>query len=362
MQNRLLSLDVFRGMTIFFMIVVNTPGSWEYVYSPLLHAKWDGCTPTDLVFPFFLFIVGISMAISYKKFENQPRSCWIQKSVKRGLIIILIGLLLNWFPFYTKNIQDLRLFGVLQRIGLAFLFGALLISVVKKNLLWFLLSGILLLYWLILMTIGDGNLSLEGNLVRIIDLNLFSESHIYKGYGLPFDPEGLLSTLPSIGTVILGYIVGLSLIKKTEINSKIKYLFYLGIACSLVGLLWNYVGFPINKPIWSSSYVLFTGGLGMLLLSCMMWIIDVKKIQNWTYVFNAFGRNPLVTFILSGLFVKISSLIKIGDQSLMSYIYTSVFQPICGDYLGSFLFALSYALFIWLFALILDRKGIIVKV
>ncbi|MBK9567817.1 MAG: hypothetical protein IPO37_22445 [Saprospiraceae bacterium] len=362
MKQRLLSLDVFRGMTIFFMIIVNTPGSWNYVYAPLLHAKWDGCTPTDLVFPFFMFIVGVSMAISYAKFEGGPQKDWINKAITRGLKIILIGLLLNWFPFFTKNIADLRLWGVLQRIGLSFLIAGVLISFVNRKYLWFLFIGILISYYLILLSAGDQALTLEGNLVRTIDLALFGESHIYKGYGIPFDPEGLLSTLPAVGTVILGFITGKSLLTTPEINKKIQWLLIFGIICVAAGYLWSIMGFPINKPIWSSSYVLFAGGLAMLFLALMIWVIDIHGFQKWTYVFKAFGQNPLISYALSGLFVKTMLLIKIGDQKLYGWLYSTVFQPVFGDYFGSFMFAISFVMLIWVFAFILDRKGIIVKV
>jgi predicted acyltransferase len=362
MNQRLLALDVFRGMTIFFMIVVNTPGSWNYVYAPLLHAKWDGCTPTDLVFPFFMFIVGVSMAISYSKFEGAKNEEWIKKAISRGLKIILIGLLLNWFPFFTKNIAELRFFGVLQRIGLSFMIAGIIVSFVQKKYLWIVLSAILLSYWAILLSVGEGALTLEGNVVRTVDLALFGESHIYKGYGIPFDPEGLLSTLPAIGTVLLGYIIGKNMMLQSDIYKKIQNLLVYGIGCVSTGLLWSYLGFPINKPIWSSSYVLFTGGLAMLFLAGMIWIIDVLNFKKWTYIFKAFGQNPLVCYALSGLIVKTILLINIGDQNLYAWLYTSVYQPIFGNYFGSLMFALSLVMTIWVIAWMMDRKGIIVKV
>jgi predicted acyltransferase len=344
------------------MIIVNTPGSWNFVYAPLLHAKWNGCTPTDLVFPFFMFIVGVSLAISFSKFEHHQRNEWIQKAIIRGLKIFLIGLLLNWFPFYTKNIADLRIFGVLQRIGLSFMIAAVIIPFINKKYLWAILGAILLAYWMILLTAGDQALTLEGNLVRTIDLALLGQSHIYKGYGIPFDPEGILSTLPSVGTVLLGYIAGRNLIDNAQIHKKIQWLLTFGIACAVLGLVWSWLGFPINKPIWSSSYVLFAGGLAMLFLAAMVWIIDVKKIKNWTYVFKAFGQNPLISYALSGLIVKIMLLVKIGEKSLYGWFYSSVYQPIFGDYFGSFMFALSFVMLIWIIAWLLDRKGIIIKV
>jgi len=362
MNQRLLALDVFRGMTIFFMIVVNTPGSWKYVYAPLLHAKWDGCTPTDLVFPFFMFIVGVSMAISFSKFEGTNNKEWIKKAISRGFKIILIGLLLNWFPFFTKNITELRFFGVLQRIGLSFMITGILVSLINKKYLWFLLGAILISYWGILLSSGEGALTLEGNVVRTIDLALFGESHIYKGYGIPFDPEGLLSTLPAVGTVLLGYISGKNMMLQADISKKIKNLLLYGMGCLAVGLIWSYLGFPINKPIWSSSYVLFTGGLAMLFLAGMIWIIDVLDYKKWTFIFRAFGQNPLVCYALSGLIVKTMLLITIGEQKLYAWLYTSAYQPIFGNYFGSLMFALSLVMSIWVIAWMMDRKGIIVKV
>lgn len=362
MNQRLLALDVFRGMTIFFMIIVNTPGSWNYVYAPLLHAKWDGCTPTDLVFPFFMFIVGVSMAISYSKFEGVKNEEWIKKAVSRGLKIILIGLLLNWFPFFTKNIAELRFFGVLQRIGLSFMIAAIMVSFVQKKYLWIMLGAILISYWVILLSVGEGALSLEGNLVRTIDLALFGEPHIYTGYGIPFDPEGLLSTLPAIGTVLLGYIISKNMMVQVDNYKKIQNLLAYGIGCVSLGLIWSYFGFPINKPIWSSSYVLFTGGLAMMFLAGMIWIIDVLNYKKWTFVFKAFGQNPLVCYALSGLIVKTMLLISIGEQKLYAWLYTSVYQPVFGNYFGSLMFALSLVMTIWVIAWLMDRKGIIVKV
>lgn len=362
MKQRLLSLDVFRGMTIFFMIVVNTPGSWNYVYAPLLHAKWNGCTPTDLVFPFFMFIVGISMAISYKPTETSKNE-WVKRSLSRGLKIILIGLLLNWFPFFTNPLQELRIYGVLQRIGLAFLIAGVLVAYIKPKYIWGLIAVLLLGYWGILLTAGSEGLTLEGNLVRTLDLYLFGENHVYKGYGIPFDPEGLLSTIPSVGTVLLGYLTGLRISDKSfDVQDKVNWLLKIGVLLVVVGLIWSFVGFPINKPIWSSSYVLYTAGLGMIVFAFLIWLIDMNHIKNWTYVFQAFGKNPLVTYIMSGVLVKTSLLIHVGDMNLYQWLYVNIYQLVFGNYLGSLLFALSVVMLIWVIAWWMDRRGIIVKV
>jgi len=362
MNQRLLSLDVFRGMTIFFMIVVNTPGSWNFVYAPLLHAKWDGCTPTDLVFPFFMFIVGFSMFISFQKYDSLPKSNWLKKVISRGIKIVLIGILLNWFPFFTKNIADLRFYGVLQRIGLTFLFAGLLMAFIKNKYLWLCLAAILLSYWGILMSIGPKGLTLEDNLVRTLDLFLMGENHIYDGYGLPFDPEGLLSSFSAVGTVILGYLSGYSLNNIKIISSKVNWLLAYGIFFVVAGVLWSLIGFPINKPIWSSSYVLFTGGLAMILLGILIWLIDVLGYQRWFYIFKAFGQNPLISYVISGLLVKTFFLINIADSNLYTWLYAEVYRVIFGDYLGSFMFAISVAMFVWVIAWWMDRKGIIIKV
>ncbi len=362
MNQRLLSLDIFRGMTIFFMIVVNTPGTWDYVYAPLRHASWDGCTPTDLVFPFFMFIVGVSMSISYSGAVTKGQAFWRQKAVTRGLTIVLIGILLNWFPFYTKSLTELRIFGVLQRIGLAFLVAALLITVVRKTTMWWLVALLLSLYTGVLMLAGEGALTLEGNLVRTIDLWLLGESHMYKGYGLPFDPEGLLSTVPAIGTVLLGYITGLQVQSQPSKAKLVRWLLILGPSLAGAAILLHFLGLPINKPIWSSSYVLFTGGLAMAFLAFLLWVIDIRQWSNWATVFKPFGLNPLVSYILSGLFVKTAFLVDISGKNAYQWIYSNVFQPGFGNYLGSFLFAIIYTMFIWFFAWMLYRKGTIIKV
>lgn len=362
MNQRLLSLDIFRGMTIFFMIVVNTPGTWEYVYAPLRHAPWDGCTPTDLVFPFFMFIVGVSMSISYANSMQKGLAFWRKKAVSRGLTIVLIGILLNWFPFFTKSIADLRIFGVLQRIGLSFLVAALLITIVRKSTLWWLVAALLIGYAGILLLAGDGALTLEGNLVRTVDLWLLGESHVYKGYGIPFDPEGLLSTIPAVGTVLLGYLCGLQVQNQPTKEQLIKWLLTTGPTLVVVAILLHVVGLPINKPIWSSSYVLLTAGLAMIFLALLVWVIDVREWTSWTTVFKAFGMNPLVSYVLSGLFVKTALLIDLSGENAYQWMYSHVFQPGFGNYLGSFLFAITYTMFIWFFAWLLYRKGTIIKV
>lgn len=362
MNKRLLSIDVLRGMTIFFMIIVNTPGSWEYVYAPLLHAPWDGLTPTDLVFPFFVFIVGLSMSISFRKYQTSERTEWVIKVLKRTALIFLVGLLLNYYPFFNKSLDNLRIFGVLQRIALAYGIGSLLIIFVKDKFLPYALGVVLVGYYLLLKVFGgNAPLSLEDNAVRMIDLFLVGENHVYGGYGIPFDPEGLLSAIPSAGTVLFGYLVGKVMQTKEDVLDKCKALIPYGIGGVVLGVIWNFAGFPINKPIWSSSYVLVCGGLATLLLVFLIYVIDVKGSKGWTKIFQVFGLNPLISYVLSGLVVKTFFLIKIGDQNLYVWLYSHVFQPVLGNYNGSLIQAITYTMFIWLFAYWLFKNNKVIK-
>lgn len=367
MKNRLLSIDVLRGMTIFFMIVVNTPGTWEYVYAPLRHAAWHGCTPTDLVFPFFLFIVGVSMSISMSKFlasESADASGMTRKILKRTALIFLVGLLLNWFPFYYKHISDLRILGVLQRIALAFGGAGLLVILLKDKFKLAIAAVVILFgYWLLMYSGGTGDpYSLEGNLATTFDPKVLGESHVYGGFGIPFDPEGLVSTISGIAHVLIGYFVGLQVIEmQSDHKSLVKQLILTGVCLTVLGLIWNY-GFPINKPIWTSSYVLYTCGLATLLLAALTWVIDIRGRTKWTYVFRVFGLNPLVSYVLSGLFVKLMIYtVKWEGGNGYSWLYQQVFQPIFGNFPGSFMFALVYTFFIWIFAWLLYRKGKVIK-
>lgn len=362
MKDRLLSIDVLRGMTIFFMIIVNTPGSWSHVYAPLLHAKWHGCTPTDLVFPFFLFIVGVSMSISFRKYVDAERSAWIKKVLKRTFLIFLVGLFLNWFPFFQKNIADLRIFGVLQRIALAFGGAGLLVIFIRDRRMLATVAALILLgYWCLMFLAGGADpYSLENNLATFLDVKLLGESHVYGGFGIPFDPEGIVSTIPGIAHVLIGYFVG---VKVQELSDRklflVHSLFVIGAALTALGMIWN-LSFPINKPLWTSSYVLLTTGLGTILLGVLMWIIDVKGYQKWTYVFRVFGLNPLISYVLSGLFVKV--FMYVFSTNPYPWLYESFFSQIGGIKLGSFLQALCYTLFIWFFAWLLYRKNKVIKI
>lgn len=364
---RYLALDVLRGMTVALMILVNNPGSWAHIYSPLEHAKWNGCTPTDLVFPFFLFVVGVSMFFSFSKYGNTLNKESLLKIGKRTLLIFAIGLFLNSFPQWSADFSKLRILGVLQRIALAYGIGAVIVLASPRKYLPYIGGAILLLYWGLLYTLGGPDpFSLEGNAVANIDKAIFGESHIYKGFGIPFDPEGLFSTIPAIVTVIIGYIIG-SVVKDTEKKQVPKQLIVFGAAGIIAGLIWA-LAFPINKPIWTSSYVLYTAGWACLVLALLIWVIDLKGYSKWTSFFVVFGMNPLFIFALSGLWARIlGRMIKITgpDGELMSgstWLYKQVFLPLAGELNGSLLYAISHVVVFWLIGYVLYKKKIFIKV
>lgn len=365
-KSRLLSLDIFRGITIAFMIIVNNPGSWKYVYPPLRHAKWDGCTPTDLVFPAFLFIVGVSMWFSMGKYGYELNRKSIIKILYRTIVIFAAGFLLQLFPFFGKDMSTVRIMGVLQRIALAYGFGALACLLVKRDYLWILLIVILGGYYGLLALFGGPDpFSLEGNLVLRIDRLILGDSHLYNGFGIPFDPEGLLSTIPATGTVILGFLSAV-LVGKGSANgvNSLKLVIY-GIASIVAGMLFSRL-FPINKPLWSSSYVLYSGGISMIILASLYLVIDVLGVKFWTGFFRVFGVNALFIYILAGLWVKILLMIKVGSGeevvTLYAWIYNNLCVPLFGHLNGSLAFAILQVLILWIPGYLLYRKKIFIKV
>lgn len=360
-SKRLLALDVFRGLTIAFMIIVNTPGSWSHIFPPLRHAEWSGWTPTDLVFPFFLFIVGVSMSFSLKKYDTKAGA--YAKILKRTAIIFLIGLALNWFPFYDTNIGDLRIFGVLQRIALAYGIGALICINITDRMLLPLTLILLFFYAAILEFTGTGDVySLETNGVTDLDLKLFGASHLYGGFGIPFDPEGLLSTMGAIANVMFGYFLGRKLTQLDDVMDKVKAFVGYGIIFVIVGLILDKMGTPINKPLWTSSYAIFTSGLAAILLGGLIYLIDHLGFKKGSKFFQIFGLNALVSYALSSLVIQILGLIKIGGASISSLYYSGFLQPVAGDKLGSLIYAITYMLLIWLSAFWLYRKKVFVKI
>jgi len=357
-----MSLDVFRGMTVVFMIIVNTPGTWSHVYAPLRHASWHGCTPTDLVFPSFLFISGVAMWYSLRKFNFEFSGASLVRILRRVALIFAVGLFLTIFPRFARDYGTLRIMGVLQRIALAWGLGAVLVLLVKKNYIWIATAIILLGYWALMYFFGGSDpYSLEGNFARTVDLAVIGENHLYKGFGIPFDPEGLLSTLPATATVLLGFMIGNLITSKGTSWKTAGLMSLIGALLIGAGLLWGQF-FPINKPIWTSSYVLYAGGIGMIILALMFVIVDILNLRGWTVFFNTFGINALFTYVLAGMLTKTLLVIKIGEQSLYNWIFTNVFSPLFQEQkLASLLFPIVLVIVIWSLGYILYRKKIIIR-
>ncbi|CAN5592090.1 acyltransferase family protein [soil metagenome] len=371
-SQRYLSLDVLRGLTIALMIAVNTPGSWETIYAPFRHAEWHGFTITDLVFPTFLFVVGNAMSFSMKKFQNEKDSVILQKIFKRTFILFFIGLFLNMFPFVTRtgegvlsfiDFSSIRIMGVLQRIALAYGMAALIIHFLKIRGAVILSIFILIGYWIILYFGGEHPhpYSLEGNAVLKLDLLIFSPENLYQGFGIPFEPEGLLSTLPSVVNVIAGYLTGMVIRQQTNIASTIAKFLLAGALLIIVALIWNLV-FPINKPLWTSSYVLYSTGLGLFVLAGLLLVIEVGNVKKWTYFFEVFGKNPLILYILSGILIKIMILIRIKGTSLSGWLYQNLFLSWADGYNASLLFAVFFMLIIWFIGLWMEKRSVYIKV
>lgn len=370
--NRYLALDVLRGLTIAFMIIVNTPGSWRDLYAPLAHADWHGFTPTDLVFPTFLFVVGNAMSFAMKKLQETPRSEFFRKVGKRTLLIFVIGWLLNAFPFFDYNeagemvfidLSEVRFFGVLQRIALSYFFAALILYFGGEKLGWIFSGLALLLYWPIMYFFGDAGdpYGLVGNAAIKLDLMVVGAERMYMGEGIPFDPEGILSTLTSIVNVIAGYLAGKMIQAKGNTRTTVRNLLAIGVVLILFSYAWDLL-FPINKKIWTSPYVLVTVGWDLIILSGLIFVIEVQKITKWTYFFQVYGRNPLILYVLSGIVISLISMIPVGEGNLRGLIYETAYTSWLGPKNASFLFAISYMLLIWLIGLWMDKKRIYVKV
>lgn len=377
MNQRYYSLDVFRGATVALMILVNNPGSWAHIYSPLQHATWHGCTPTDLVFPFFLFAVGNAMAFVMPRFEQAGPAAFWKKVVKRTVLIFVIGLLLNWSPFVrwegdhlvAKTWENIRIFGVLQRIALCYFFASIIVFYGKAKLA-FVISGILLLlYWFLCIWLGTPGdpFSLMGYFGTDLDKITVGVKHMYKGEGLAFDPEGLASTLPAVTQVVFGCMVGQYIQQKGKSFEMLANLLLAGIVLIFAGFCWDMV-FPINKKIWTSSYVLYTTGLAMLTLSLLIYLIEFKGIRGgWSRFFDVFGKNPLFIFVLSGFLPRVIGLIRFKDGEKTSTPFTWFWEhlskPVSSDIRnGSLLYALVMIAMYWLIVYLLDKKKIYIKV
>jgi predicted acyltransferase len=400
-NQRFYSLDVFRGATVALMILVNNPGSWSHIYPPLEHAPWHGLTPTDLVFPFFLFAVGNAMAFVMPRLQAAGPGVFWRKVLKRTALIFLIGLFLNWWPFVTwsngglsfihwVNQSDpsrgVRILGVLQRIALCYFFASIIIYYFKPKGAFYTGLVLLLVYW-VLCYVGNpaDPYSLAGWFGTEVDKNILHVAHMYKGEGVPFDPEGLMSTLPAIVEVIFGYFVGSYIRQKGKENAgsaadsnynpymMISGLFVAGVAMLVTGFCWD-MTFPINKKLWTSSYTVYTSGLATITIATMIYLIEYRNVRGWlTRFFDVFGKNALFVFALSAFLPKGLRLIRIPDHlnskgdmvyiSPWNWLYEKILIKIPGaPENGSLAYAICVILFMWAICYWLDKKKIYIKV
>lgn len=392
-SERLVALDVFRGMTIAGMLLVNDPGTWSAIYPPLEHAQWHGWTPTDLIFPFFLFIVGVTthLSLGRRKAAGADRHAIVMKILRRGGLIILFGLLLNVFPFYWwGKIQDIaeptllqrigwrfehiRYAGVLQRIGVAYICAALLTVYLTRKQIVGTIVAILVGYWMIVTlvpvpgtgTIGYFTLDQPAKTLEAwTDNVILGPKHIWSGSKY-WDPEGLLSTLPAIATALLGVFAGEWIAnKRRPLTERVMELFGFGAIGLMIGWFWSAV-FPINKNLWTSSYVVFTAGFACVIIATCIWAIDVHGWRGWTKPFVIYGVNPLVAFVGSGLMARLIGMIKVNvggtPTSLQEASYQLFFEPFFVPKFASLLWALAFVAF-WLGILaIFYRRNWILKV
>ena len=375
LNQRFYSLDVFRGATVCLMILVNNPGSWAHIYAPLKHAPWHGLTPTDLVFPFFLFAVGNALSFVMPKLEAAGPATFWKKVLKRTALIFLIGLFLNWWPFVKaddysfKVFENVRIMGVLQRIALAYFFAAVIAYYFKGVKSFYMAMLLLLGYWgLCLVGNPIDPYSLEGWFGTAIDKAILGVTHLYKGEGIPFDPEGLVSNIPAIAQVLLGYLVGNHIKEKGSTKESVPVmlngLFIAAIALLVTGFCWDMV-MPINKKIWTSSYVVYTTGLSTLTIATMIYFIEIKGVKSKiSSFFDVFGKNALFVFALSAFLPKGLNLIKLGDGvTPWNWLYKNVYIHIPGaPENGSLAYALTVITFMWLICWWLNKRKIYIKV
>ena len=362
---RLVSLDVFRGITIAGMTLVNNPGTWEHIYWPLEHAQWHGWTPTDLVFPFFLYIVGVSIALAFANRVERggsKRDLYF-KVIKRTLIIFGIGLFLNLFPHFP--IAQLRIPGVLQRIAVCYFFASIIFLTTRVRTQIWITIGLLIVYCVLVNYVPApgylaGDLTKEGSLPSYIDRLVFGPNHVWRQAKV-YDPEGILSTIPAVATALLGVLTGHWLRTEKTRYEKVAGMFVAGAVCIALGWAWN-AFFPINKALWTSSYVLFSGGLALQFLSLCYWLIDIKGYRKWAWPFEVFGMNAIALYVGSGIMADLFGFIRIQGTPLGAWIYQKAFESWLPPIDASLAFAISFVLFWLLLMWLLYRRRIFLKI
>lgn len=376
---RLLSLDILRGITIAGMILVNNPGSWGSIYAPLRHAEWHGLTPTDLVFPFFMFIMGVSTYMSLRKYDFRLTGASLLKVVRRSVVIFFIGIAIAWLSLTLRrissgsgvveamiNFDHIRMLGVMPRLAICYGVGSLMaLSMHRKALAWT-VAALMAVYAAVLL-LCNGLMFSADNIIAVVDRAVLGEAHMYSdtvdGITLKFDPEGLLSTIPSICHMLIGYLCGAMLMQTTDNRERTLLLFIVGAVFTFAGMLLSY-GCPINKKIWSPTFVLTTCGLASTLLALLIWVIDIRGHRRWCRFFELFGVNPLFMYCLGAVLSILFGFISVGGTSLHAWLYADVWTPLAGGdkVLGSLLYALAFVALNWCVGFILYKKKIYIKI
>ena len=392
-RERLLSLDVFRGMTVAGMLLVNNPGDWAHIFAPLEHAEWHGWTPTDLIFPFFLFIVGVTahLSLSQRRARGDDDAAIVRQVLRRGALIFLFGLFLSWFPGFMwgpiaslpdatvsdrvlYRLEHLRIMGVLQRIAVAYMIGALLTLRGSWQRHLAILVSLLLGYWALmtLVTVPDRGVpgwqlldQPDAVLSAWLDRTLLTTDHLWAS-AKTWDPEGLLGSLPAVGSMMIGQLAGRWLATPKPISERLNAMFAIGALLLALGLAWHWV-LPINKSLWTSSYVVFTGGMALVTLATCSWLIDVQGIRRWTTFFVIYGTNPMIAFLGSGLMARLTvTLWKVetpdGPVSVQGLIYRTLYAPILEPRVASLGYALTFVLVWFVILWALWRRRIFLKV
>ncbi len=369
-KQRLLSLEFFRGLTVAAMILVNNPGDWSHIYAPFEHATWEGCTPTDLIFPFFLFIVGVSIvfALDTAKQETENHGKLLKSIFRRSITLFLLGMLLALFPLF--NFAEVRIPGVLQRIAVVYLVCAILFLKVNHRTIFRIFLGLILVYWLMMAFIpvpgvGAANFDVGTNLAAYIDSIIF-KNHMWS-VTKTWDPEGFLSTLPSFSTGLFGVLMGIILKSRYRTQeNKVIWLFTYGFLAVALGLFWD-LFFPINKALWTSSFVLYTGGIASMTLALCYWLIDVQGFTKFTKPFVIYGVNAITVYFASSIIAQTLNLIKVGATSgeqitTKQYIYDLLYTPYLSPYNASIGYAITFVLIWFVILWVMYKKNIVIKV
>lgn len=383
-SKRLLSLDILRGITIAGMLLVNNPGSWSHIYRPLDHAEWIGLTPTDLVFPFFMFVMGVSMYFSLRKFDFKPSGHLLAKIARRTIILFLIGWAVGWFSFFMRhifkpdctfaeainNVDTIRLLGVFPRLALVYFFGSIIAVTCKHKLLPWIVGGILVLYAVILYFGNGYDFSLD-NIIARIDNAVLGENHMYHetvdGVSLAFDPEGILSTLPGIAHVLIGFLLGKMIIEHKDNYDRINRLMLVGFGLLLGGWLLSY-GIPCGKKMWSTTFVMITCGLASCILALLIYAIDIKGHDKWCKFFHVFGVNPLFLYLCGTILAIVFGAVPLGvdAEGAVRTVHSVAYNAYCSlfgdETFASCVYAVVFILVNWCVGDILHRKGIIIKI